>query len=617
MCLFDAAQHRVFRFKCSIQAMSIYEKLGDWLTKNANSHHTLTFAEIESILGRRLPDSAHRYPAFWSRGNNVGNVLVTTGWRAHPKLSEQAVEFTNSDDPQFLKFEPTGTRKSPEQLNRPNMQGSQLVLTQKTFRDPHLSRENDLKRFYLLLGELKSRSRGYRYLSDCHGRMDWPTRGIYFFFERTELRSDTGDGERVVRVGTHALKETSKTTLWKRLSQHRGSGDTGGGNHRGSIFRLIVGVALKTRKSDLDVPSWGVGGSAPAAVKDNERGLEQAVSEVIRRMPFLSLAIDDAPGRDSLRGYIERNSIALLSNFRRNEVDPASADWLGRSCNREKVRESGLWNSNHVDEQYDPRFLDVLEKLIKHPGRTEAFPAPTTDDGKFDIQTKPARKAQRTSAVMSPRSDDLRRTLLLIPCSGRKNSSRRFEAEGPRVIDGLPEKLAAELAAARRENSQRSRLDETSLVQAWQRYNGTLYQAASRSLRSAVEKGLHVLIVSGGYGLVLMEEPIGIYEAVFKTSWWPRGLLEDVLIAYCAQNNLTSVRAFMARSTGYGKLVHQVPWKKAGIDDALLLAPQATTGAMVKTPRALGEAFAAFLSGELDENWASSDGLRLDACILE
>ena len=32
-------------------------------------------------------------------------------------------------------------------------------------------------------------------------------------------------------------------------------------------------------------------------------------------MPFLWLEVPDPPGPDSLRGYIERNAIVLLSNY--------------------------------------------------------------------------------------------------------------------------------------------------------------------------------------------------------------------------------------------------------------------------------------------------------------
>ena len=225
------------------------------------------------------------------------------------------------------------------------------------------SREKDLERFYELLSELEQVAGGKRRLAECDGRMDWPTRGVYFFFEIGESRSSAAGVLRVVRVGTHALKRNSGTKLWTRLSQHRGQVRSGGGNHRGSIFRLLVGSALMSRDG-LVYPTWDQGSSAPRKVRVKELPLEQSVSRVIGRMPFLWLTINDEPGPDSLRGYIERNSIALLSNFNRLSLDPPSSAWLGGRCNRERVRRSGLWNQNHVDEAYDRAFLDVFERLV-------------------------------------------------------------------------------------------------------------------------------------------------------------------------------------------------------------------------------------------------------------
>jgi hypothetical protein len=73
----------------------------------------------------------------------------------------------------------------------------------------------------------------------------------------------------------------------------------------------------------------------------------------------------DEPRPTSVRGVIERNSMGLLSNYRRPVLDPASPNWLGSYCDRERVPGSGLWNNNHVDEGYDPAFLDVLESHAK------------------------------------------------------------------------------------------------------------------------------------------------------------------------------------------------------------------------------------------------------------
>lgn len=231
----------------------------------------------------------------------------------------------------------------------------------------------DLTRFYAILAELGRRRGGAHTLAECHGRMGWPGRGVYFFFENGEPRS-AGEGLRVVRVGTHALKSGSKSSLWQRLSQHRGT-SAGGGNHRGSIFRLLVGESIKGSGRFQEVVSWDVGNNISHAasrlalsredIGALECPLEMAVSEHIRAMPFLWLAIEDEPGAGSHRGFVERNSIALLSNYGRTPVDSASPAWLGVQCSRERVCTSGLWNNNHVDENYDPTFLDLLERYVE------------------------------------------------------------------------------------------------------------------------------------------------------------------------------------------------------------------------------------------------------------
>ena len=113
-----------------------------------------------------------------------------------------------------------------------------------------------------------------------------------------------------------------------------------------------------------EVRTWCKGSSASCEIRQGEELLEKAVSKVIGEMPFLWLAINDEAGPDSLRGYIERNSIALLSNYEKEPLDPPSQNWLGQFCDRERVKASGLWNQNHVDERYDPTFLNKLERLI-------------------------------------------------------------------------------------------------------------------------------------------------------------------------------------------------------------------------------------------------------------
>ncbi|WP_434783074.1 hypothetical protein [Ferrovum myxofaciens] len=227
------------------------------------------------------------------------------------------------------------------------------------------NRVDDLRSFYGLLDELSETIGGPRTLASSHGRSDWPKRGVYFFFEPEEICHHSDHDLRVVRVGTHALKAGASSTLWERLAQHRGQVKNGGGNHRSSIFRLIVGASLMARDDYYACPTWGQGNSAPSAVRADEIDLEIEVSKVIGAMPLLWLAVDDDPGPQSVRGDIERNAIALLSNHAKEPLDPPSEQWLGAACNRAKVRSSGLWNSGHVDAVYDPRFLGLMATQVE------------------------------------------------------------------------------------------------------------------------------------------------------------------------------------------------------------------------------------------------------------
>ena len=229
---------------------------------------------------------------------------------------------------------------------------------------PTPARIDDTIRFYDLLARIEEHVGGRRTLNACDGRMDWPQRGVYFFFEAGEQRSLPGSGDRVVRVGT-------SRTLWKRLSQHRGSVKSAGGNHRISIFRRLVGPAL-AKRGDCPLPaSWNITGKEArklgmtrAAVKD-EAGLERCVSAHIGRMPFLWLNVPDNPSPHSSREYIERNAIALLSHARAVGADTPSDRWLGAYSDRPLVRASGLWNNHYVEDDYDAAFLDRMEALVE------------------------------------------------------------------------------------------------------------------------------------------------------------------------------------------------------------------------------------------------------------
>jgi hypothetical protein len=216
--------------------------------------------------------------------------------------------------------------------------------------------------FYRLLAELARLAGGARRLRDCRAG-DCPSGGVYFFFEDGEVRSD--GSSRVVRVGTHALTPTSKATLRDRLRQHRGhlaGRDPGSGNHRASVFRRHVGAALIQRDgqppgllaSRLDRHGPDAGWA------NQETAVEMAVSRHIGAMPVLWLSVRDP----SARGYLERNSIALTSQLAVGQ-DPPSPGWLGHHAIPRQIRQSGLWNVEHVTSPCDPD-LTTFGQLIQH-----------------------------------------------------------------------------------------------------------------------------------------------------------------------------------------------------------------------------------------------------------
>jgi hypothetical protein len=125
------------------------------------------------------------------------------------------------------------------------------------------------------------------------------------------------------------------------------------------------------KRGGLHVPSWAEGGSlgeaslrlgmTREAIRNLELPVESAVTLAIGAMPFVWVQVEDPPSATSQRAFIERNAIALLSNFGKTSADPRSETWLGLDSEKDRVRRSGLWNNNHVEEIYDPTFMDILE----------------------------------------------------------------------------------------------------------------------------------------------------------------------------------------------------------------------------------------------------------------
>jgi hypothetical protein len=183
-----------------------------------------------------------------------------------------------------------------------------------------------LDAFYDLLAGLRAKCPGGRNLtftaiSNPITRASLPTRGVYLFFEKGELRASPHQStQRVVRIGTHATTRDAPTLLI-RLGKHIGSMST-------SVFRRHMLEAMTAAKPGLE----------KAAL------IASLTPYLSSNMSFLLLSID--PMR--LRTIVEKWLIGLGSHCLA-PVDGPSANWLGLHHPSVLVRNSGLWNKNYVN----------------------------------------------------------------------------------------------------------------------------------------------------------------------------------------------------------------------------------------------------------------------------
>jgi hypothetical protein len=138
-------------------------------------------------------------------------------------------------------------------------------------------------------------------------------------------RCDCWMGLNIRRLPSHSVAENVD---WPDEPSHcAGQRVTNVGSARLGDYCVLVRT-----EEVVSVSSWGLKsdiGKASAELNLDradlafaEAPVEGAVTNYISVMPFPWIDIDDEPGPTSLRGVIERNSIALLSNHERTPLDP-------------------------------------------------------------------------------------------------------------------------------------------------------------------------------------------------------------------------------------------------------------------------------------------------------
>ena len=154
---------------------------------------------------------------------------------------------------------------------------------------------------------------------------------------------------------------------------------------------------------------------------------------------------------------------------------------------------------------------------------------------------------------------------MIFPCSGSKSEyvgRHTYSVEEEhRVIDFLGD--TGKFLLGGREGNRPYINTESALIPAIDRYSGFLY--GTEGLREAIsqaerKRGVHGLIMSGGYGIVRPSERIHSYDRRMNVSYWTRHRLPDVIFEYIERNRITEAYAFVSRTTDYAKLLQRVDW---------------------------------------------------------
>lgn len=179
-------------------------------------------------------------------------------------------------------------------------------------------------------------------------RDEIPLNGIYVLYEHGEMGHK---GYRIVRVGTHIAQNHLRSRMQVHFVRE---------NKEQSIFRKNIGRAILNSEQDPFLNEWN---QRHATISERKRQVENEVSEYIHRnFQFSIILVDDGEERLTL----EKKLIATIS--RCTECRPTRR-WLGRFSPKSKIRESGLWQVQHLyKEPLSTRELEMLAERITQSG---------------------------------------------------------------------------------------------------------------------------------------------------------------------------------------------------------------------------------------------------------
>jgi len=177
-------------------------------------------------------------------------------------------------------------------------------------------------------------------------------------------------------------------------------------------------------------------------------------------------------------------------------------------------------------------------------------------------------KMKENNKVLRNGQSEEKKILIMFPCSKSKNSyvdRETFnEYEEKQVIDYI-ENTQHLLTSGRKEMSSYIYPDSIALC-ALDRYNGHLYNSTPdfrNSVKGAFGRNnVHILIMSGAFGVVTPSERILDYDKLIDVKFWIQHGLPKVIEEYIERNGITHVFGFFSKTTDYIKIMRSVDWKR-------------------------------------------------------
>jgi len=183
-----------------------------------------------------------------------------------------------------------------------------------------------------------------------------PANGIYFFYEGGDASCHGSCEHRIVRIGTskdgNFRGRIEEHFLVGRLEDVRMAPDRAAPKDR-SIFRKNLGRALLNRDGDGYLGVWDAdftsrrNRDAHGHRRDTakEERVEAEVTRILRkRFSFRFIILEDETERMGSSG-LESHLIGTVAQCR--ECSPSDT-WLGNSSPKPQIRESGLWQVQHL-----------------------------------------------------------------------------------------------------------------------------------------------------------------------------------------------------------------------------------------------------------------------------